>query len=364
VTLQQLVARGTGLCVLLLLSACTPALAPPPTSAPPAAAQDARPQQPLGKVRVSTVGVPVTPTFNVPEFARVAGIFEANGIEVEIRNNPAANQSVPPVVTGQADVVYVGIDGVMGAMAQGQPLKIYLLPANTLRFVLVATKEIKDWSDLRGKTIAQVQVKNGSDYALAAGDLKAHGIQEAEVQWIATGDRIPALITNRAQASVVPPEQIVTLKDPNLHVMDPFPARHLPFYAGAAVAARTDWVGQHPDLMRAFVKSLVQAGRRMSTDKAEFVRVGSVLRDDLSADDIGQLWDIVTGMNYWAVNGGIDQARFNQFLEYFFREDHPELADRNAIRSFSDAIDTGPLKSALDQLGVVPGYDQPDWYHR
>jgi hypothetical protein len=66
---------------------------------------------------------------------------------------------------------------------------------------------------------------------------------------------------------------------------------------------------------------------------------------------------------YFSVNGGINYAATQKVMDLFFKMRN-ESANQY-LRSPADIYDTGPLKAALDKMGVVKGTaglpDVPDW---
>jgi hypothetical protein len=76
------------------------------------------------------------------------------------------------------------------------------------------------------------------------------------------------------------------------------------------------------------------------------------------------VWSEFRDGGYFAVNGGINFAATRKLMDLFFQLRHESP---NAYLSKpSDLYDTGPLRMALDHMGVVKATtklaDIPDWY--
>ncbi len=67
---------------------------------------------------------------------------------------------------------------------------------------------------------------------------------------------------------------------------------------------------------------------------------------------------------YFSVNGGVNFAATQKVMDLFFKLRHE--SPNEYLSKPADVYDTGPLKAALDKMGVVKGTpglpDTPDWY--
>ncbi|MGH6676578.1 MAG: hypothetical protein ACRECE_10225, partial [Xanthobacteraceae bacterium] len=75
-------------------------------------------------------------------------------------------------------------------------------------------------------------------------------------------------------------------------------------------------------------------------------------------------WKLFRDGGYFSINGGINFAATQKVMDLFFklRNESPN----QYLSKPSDVYDTGPLKAALDKMGVVKSGtnlpDVPDWY--
>lgn len=104
------------------------------------------------------------------------GIFAKHGIELKISLSPTPGGRVPALISGAADVGFIGTADVIQAVSAGVPLKFIGLttvtttdPAkDTGKVYVAADSAIKTPADLNGKTVAVGALKGGGELSLRA----------------------------------------------------------------------------------------------------------------------------------------------------------------------------------------------------
>jgi hypothetical protein len=84
----------------------------------------------------------------------------------------------------------------------------------------------------------------------------------------------------------------------------------------------------------------------------------------MTTQQLRAAWKLFRDGGYFSINGGINYAATQKVMDLFFqiRNESPN----QYLSKPSDVYDTGPLRAALDKMGVVKSgtdlADVPDWY--
>src|SRR4051812_22832234 len=192
--------RGS-LMVALLGLACAPAAPPAAPSAPPspaapaasapAVAPAAGPPTAPATVRVGVLGLIAEAGVFI---ALERGYFAEEGIVPEFTTLDTGARAIPALAAGQLDAtaggfspsyVNAGLRGVgmkmVAAMGRNEPdaSSGYVV----VRKALVDAGAVRDWPDLRGRTIAVAARGSVNDYMVAKG-LALGGVSDDEVTWV------------------------------------------------------------------------------------------------------------------------------------------------------------------------------------
>ncbi|HZU04991.1 MAG TPA: ABC transporter substrate-binding protein [Chloroflexota bacterium] len=202
--------HATRLCALLallspVLAACsTPAAAPrapagaaatapPPADTPVATAPAPRPPVQL---KVATQRLASDVGFYV---AQERGYFTEQGLDVEFVEITTGQGSIPPLAAGQLDVGVGAVSsGLFNAIARGIDIKLVAtkgavgldprgpfpgVQALVLGAEVAASGAVREYADLRGKTIALPERGSGLDAMLHRGALQPAGLTANDVEF-------------------------------------------------------------------------------------------------------------------------------------------------------------------------------------
>jgi NitT/TauT family transport system substrate-binding protein len=152
------------------------------------------------------MGISTTSIVFLPFYAALhKGFYKDEGIDLELIVMSATLASTA-VLTG--DVDYNGaVTGVIGAAVQGRPLKVLIFTADRPLSFLMAKKEIRAGSDLKGKKVAGSS-PGGSATLLAKLAMKHYGLdtdRDVSIMPMGGGDgsRLAALESGVADATVL-----------------------------------------------------------------------------------------------------------------------------------------------------------------
>jgi NitT/TauT family transport system substrate-binding protein len=139
---------------------------------------------------------------------------------------------------------------------------------------LLSRSEIKTPEQLKGGTVAISRFGSASDfiarYALSKIGL-APGKDVTLVQIGSTTARVDATLTGRVQATVVNPPASIIAQKRGMNVLADLPKLGL-VYQHTAAATTKKYIREHPDIVRRYVKSQIEAVHRIYSDKEAAVR--------------------------------------------------------------------------------------------
>lgn len=207
--------------------------------------------------------------------AKEAGIFEKNGLDVQLIYFTGGTTAVMALVSGDVPISQVAGSGVVNSVLAGSDAVMVAGGMTSLDYWLMARPGIKTPEQLRGGSVAISRFGSSSDfiarYALSKIGL-APGKDVTIVQIGSTPARMDAAMTGRVQATVInPPASIIALKR-GMTILADLPKLGLVYqHTGAATTRR--FLREHPDLVRRYVKSQVDAVHRIWTDKDTSIKV-------------------------------------------------------------------------------------------
>jgi ABC-type nitrate/sulfonate/bicarbonate transport system substrate-binding protein len=155
--------------VALLLLACAPRGAAPGASgaAPGQAGPPAK-----GTLRLAVAGVD-TNTYSPVYIADKLGYFQEMGLELDVKeaNPPVATQAL---IAGQFDLAHAASPGIAAAL-KNAPIKMIFVVAEPSPYWIIAKKDLKTWTDLKGKTLG-VSSTTGTQVLDTSRVLGMHGV--------------------------------------------------------------------------------------------------------------------------------------------------------------------------------------------
>jgi NitT/TauT family transport system substrate-binding protein len=281
-TRRQLLAGTLGLAGASFLAACGAKNNPTSSSGKPATATagQSAPPGPPAKLSVS-IGA-ADPAYLTVYLAKSAGIFERNGLLVDIQTI-AGPQALQALVAKGIQIATAGAGETLSAAVAGVDLSIVASPNPTFAGYIYAGPNIKQPSDLKGKK-AGITSPGGTYDTLMRASLPKIGLEpDKDVTFIATGsipNVLAALLTDAIQVapSAVGPNSI-KLEAAGFHsVFDP---AGIPFAAASTVMPKA-WIAANRDVAQRYVDSIIQSIARQKKDKAGTI---AAMKDFLGVSD-------------------------------------------------------------------------------
>jgi NitT/TauT family transport system substrate-binding protein len=209
--------------------------------------------------------------------AKDAGIFAKNNLDVQPIYFTGGTMSVTALVSGDTPIIQASGPGIVSAgLAGADP--IYVVGGIvSLDYWLMTQPEVKTPEQLKGGTIAVARFGGAADfvarYALARLGLNP-GRDVTIVQTGSTPERLAAMETRRVTGSTLVPPATFMAQKKGFHLLADVAALGLAYQHQGGVTTRR-YLREHPEVVRNFVKSYIEAVHRLKTDRATGLKIAA-----------------------------------------------------------------------------------------
>jgi NitT/TauT family transport system substrate-binding protein len=209
--------------------------------------------------------------------AKETGIFAKNGLDVQLVYFTGGTTAVMALVSGDVAVSQNAGPEVANAYMGGSDPVLIAGGTITLDYWLMSRADIKGPEQLKGGSVAISRFGSVSDF-IARFALQRIGLVPdkdiAIVQLGTTTDRLAALATKRVEATVLNPPTMFIAQKNGLNLIADVSTLGLAFqHAGVATSRR--YILQHPDVVRRYIRSHVEAVHRIKTDRETGLKVAA-----------------------------------------------------------------------------------------
>jgi NitT/TauT family transport system substrate-binding protein len=206
--------------------------------------------------------------------AKDAGIFEKNGLDVQLVFFSGGTTAVMALISADTPIAQLAGPAVINSVMAGSDAALIVGGVTSLNYYLMGRSEIKTPEQLKGGSVAISRFGSSSDfiarYALSRVGLTP-GKDVAIVQIGSTTARVDAALSGRVQATVVQPPASIIAQKKGMTVLADLPKLGLVYQHTSAATTRR-YIREHPDIVRRYVKSQVDAVHRIYTDKEASLR--------------------------------------------------------------------------------------------
>lgn len=304
------------------------------------------------------------------------GLFAKHGLVYEPGPDLSGGgpMRVQAVVTENTDLATSDIIAALGGIYSGAKVKVLM--------VMTPYGDEQIWSQNRYKTMKDAVGKSWAIASLGGAQrfndqmaVQGLGLDPNAFKWVAIpggdGPRLQALVTGRVELTTL--SHIgATLAEAKgyttkIHAIVPHTAKYTPPIPRLVVVARTSWIERHEEAAEGYVEMMLEAMRQWQDHSETWVTPAEkIYKSGLSRKQLQSVWQEFREGGYFSVNGGINYAATQTVMDLFFklRKESPN----EYLSKPSDLYDTGPLRKALDKMGIVKGTpglpDTPDWYKK
>src|SRR5512138_3423143 len=206
--------------------------------------------------------------------AKDTGIFEKNGLDVQPVFFTGGPTAVMALVSADTPIAQLAGPAVVNSVMAGSDATIIAGGVTSLNYYLLTRPDIKTPEQLKGGSVAISRFGSSSDF-IARYALQKIGLTPGKdvtiVQIGSTTARVDAALSGRVQATVVNPPASIIAQKRGMNMLADLPKLGL-VYQHTAVATTRKYIREHPDIVRRYVKSQVDAVHRIYTDKEAAIR--------------------------------------------------------------------------------------------
>jgi NitT/TauT family transport system substrate-binding protein len=311
-------------------------------------------------------------TYNPPRvqnmyyFAGLEGFFQKYGLALTVQQSPGSPSSLAAAVGGKAEFASINMSTLANAAAEGVKAKAIVIGNFDSPGEILAQPGIKTVKDLEGKTMATSSIGT-LEYTVARSYLRSQGVNVDKINWVATQNSlntVQVMKAGRADASWIEMPVVVKALQiaPNLKVLVDAKAIAEVSPTSAGVVVVTDkFATEHADIVQAFVTAVIEANRKMYTDRAFYdATVQKYMPDFYSKAQLDQLYKAFRWS--WGVNGGFKMAVLEDGLQNWKTSVNPKRAQNPYFSKLDQLVDTRFAAAAIKQLGKFEGaLDNADW---
>jgi NitT/TauT family transport system substrate-binding protein len=229
----------------------------------------------LGQTTRLNVGYSAASADQLPAWvAKEAGIFAKNGLEVQLIFFTGGTTAILALVSGDVPITQVSGPALVNSAFAGSDAVFVAAGITSLNYVLIGKPGIKSAEQLKGGTVAISRFGSATD-TIARFALRKIGLtpgKEVTLVQVGSGpDRLSAALTSRVTAAVINPPSSFIGEKKGLAVIADVAQMGLIFQHTGAVTTRK-YIKEHPDIVRRYVRSHVEAVHRMWTDKEATIK--------------------------------------------------------------------------------------------
>jgi NitT/TauT family transport system substrate-binding protein len=226
--------------------------------------------------------------------AKDAGIFEKNGLDVQLVFFTGGTTAVMALVSADTPIAQLAGPAVINSVLAGSDAVLVVGGVTSLNYYLMGRPEIKTPEQLKGGSVAISRFGSSSDF-IARYALSKIGLNPGKdvtiVQIGSTTARVDAALTGRVQATVVQPPASIIAQKRGMTILADLPKLGL-VYQHTSAATTKKYIREHPDIVRRYVKSQVEAVNRIYTDKEASMRaLARYIGRSVDRDVLEKTWE-------------------------------------------------------------------------
>lgn len=223
----------------------------------------------IGQTAISAEGLPIW-------LAHELGIFKKNGLDATpVFLGGGGPRSLSVILSGECPISHGSGMPLVNSNLSGSDLAMITGGTTTINYWLMTRPETTSPEQLRGGSIAIGSFGSTTDFAARFALKKFGMVAGKDVTLLPVGNnpvRLGALESGRVVATPLNPPASIMAQKKGLNMMLDITALNIPWPHTGAITTRK-YIREHPDTVRRFVKSYVEAVHRIKTDKEVGMKV-------------------------------------------------------------------------------------------
>jgi ABC-type nitrate/sulfonate/bicarbonate transport system substrate-binding protein len=201
--------------------------------------------------------------------AQHAGLYAAQGLEVEIANMNGGSRGAAELQAGRLDVMHVGLSSVIRVNRTGGDLRAIGSLSNVVRFTFFSAPGVRAGADLKGGVIGVSTFGSESDTTVTLA-LARLGLSRDDAKFREYGGgmrRLAAVKSGEIKATPIN-EPIASLaREQGVNVLVDLVPEQIPWVFSSIVVRRGD-ITQRPDVLMRFLKATIEGNYLALSDPA------------------------------------------------------------------------------------------------
>jgi ABC-type nitrate/sulfonate/bicarbonate transport system substrate-binding protein len=228
--------------------------------------------------------------------AEAAGLYKANGIEVEIINMQGGSRGAAELAAGRIDAMHVGLSSVIRLNKTGGDLRVVAALANVIRFAFIAAPGVRTAADLKGGVVGVSTFGSESDATVTLA-LQRLGLTRNDVTLKEYGGgpkRLAALKSGEIKATAVNEPVSSIARERGLNPLVDLVTEHIPWLF-SGVVVKKDYLDANREVLKHFVLATIEGNYVALADEKrakEVLANGTGISDpkvlDISYNDFKQ----------------------------------------------------------------------------
>jgi ABC-type nitrate/sulfonate/bicarbonate transport system substrate-binding protein len=273
--------------------------------------------------------------------------LKGQGYSVEVINLARFDLVPEALARGDVDVGSVSPQSGWAAVAKGAKLRS-IVEQFGVTWSIVTKQEIKTCEDLNNRGVGFSGTR-GVNQSMLDAYVKKH-CPGTKPQILVAGDsngRTAAMLSGQLDAALLEIDQLLEL---NRQAPGRFHAlihssQEFPNVLISVFSVRPDWAQQNPQLLKAFIRALLQANRRVN-ENAQALRDEIVKRLSMESGAAQAAADAYLAERVWDSNGGLTNAKLQTTLDFLV-----ETGNLQPGLKVEDVADLSYLNAVLDEIG-------------
>lgn len=298
------------------------------------------------------IGLSVTETSQyAAKLAEQAGIFEKNGLNVEVTVFEGDGKTMQALQAGQLDTGFVGVSAAITSQTTDAPVDILSTNATILSDLLTTTADVETADDLRGKCVA-VSTFGGTSHGAVLLALETLGMTPQDVVITEVGGqsaRIAALQGGSCAAAPVDAARREEMEELGFNFLVDLQEQGVQ-WGRSGMGVTEEWLAANPNTATVIAASVLEAQNMMWEDIDQAAQFYAEFTQEGSAEDakalIEDFQEIGNRTMLWT-----DEAFENP--KRVLATVNPEIADVPVSEAYNRSVLEGLQASGYyDQLGI------------
>jgi ABC-type nitrate/sulfonate/bicarbonate transport system substrate-binding protein len=191
--------------------------------------------------------------------ARAAGLYAAQGLNVDIINMNGGSKGAEELQAGRIDVMHVGLSSVIRVNQSGGDLRTIGSLSNTIRFTFFSAPGVKNAADLKGGVVGVSTFGSESDSTVTLA-LQKLGLTRDDVvikEYGGSAHRLAAVRSGEIKATALNEPLASQARADHVNVLVDLVPEHIPWLFSGIVVRRAD-IAARRDLFTRFLKASIE----------------------------------------------------------------------------------------------------------